>query len=57
MNAFSRIFIGWLEPIELTKDGFYAIQPAELTSQVYVIRKGFRQGEYLLLENRQPYQW
>lgn len=57
MNAFSRMFVGWLEPTEITEDGFYAVQPAELSSQIYIIRKGFPEGEYLLIENRQPYQW
>jgi M6 family metalloprotease-like protein len=57
MNAFSRALIGWLEPVPITQDGFYAIQPCELSSQIYVINKGFPAGEYLYIENRQPYKW
>lgn len=57
LNPFSRVLARWLDPIEITRDGFYAIQPAEISSQVFVIRKKFPAGEYLYLENRQPYRW
>lgn len=57
LNAFSRDFVGWLEPIEITEDGVYPIQPCEISSQVYVIRNKFPSGEYLYLENRQQILW
>ena len=47
----------WLDPIEITEDGTYPIQPTEISSQVYMISQNFPNGEYLLIENRQPVAW
>lgn len=56
--AYSRASIpGWLDPIVITQDGFYAIQPAEISAHVYKISHNFPDGEYLLIENRQPIKW
>jgi M6 family metalloprotease-like protein len=58
MSAFSRLKVeGWLEPIPITEDGFYAIQPSEISAHVYKISHNFPNGEYLLIENRQPIKW
>lgn len=58
MAAFSRLKVaGWLEPILIETDGFYAIQPSEISSHVYKISHNFPDGEYLLIENRQPVKW
>lgn len=55
MSSFSRLKTpGWLEPIEITRNGFYAIQPAEISGHIYKISHNFPDGEYLLIENRQP---
>jgi immune inhibitor A len=57
-SAFSRSKIeGWLEPILITTDGYYAIQPSEISSHVYKITYNFPSGEYLLIENRQQIKW
>jgi M6 family metalloprotease-like protein len=57
-SAFSRFKIeGWLQPIEIIEDGFYAIQPSEISSHVYKISHNFPTGEYLLIENRQKIKW
>lgn len=57
-SAFSRSKIeGWLEPIVISQDGYYAIQPAEISAHVYKITHNFPTGEYLLIENRQPIKW
>lgn len=57
-SAFSRSKIdGWLEPILITQDGYYAIQPAEISAHIYKITHNFPSGEYLLIENRQPIKW
>ena len=57
-SAFSRSKIeGWLEPILITEDGYYAIQPAEISAHIYKITHNFPDGEYLLIENRQPIKW
>jgi hypothetical protein len=58
MSPFSRIKVeGWLDPIVIDQDGFYAIQPSEISGQVYKIDAHFPAGEYLLMENRQPIKW
>lgn len=57
IDAYSRIANGWLEPIEITKNGFYAIQPSEISGVIYKISAGYPSGEYLLIENRQAIKW
>jgi M6 family metalloprotease-like protein len=54
LGPVSRMDVGWLDPIEITQDGVYAIQPAEVSAMIYIIRSGFPVGEYLLIESRQP---
>jgi hypothetical protein len=55
MSPFSRLSTpGWLEPIKIERNGFYAIQPAEISGHIYKISHNFPEGEYLLIENRQP---
>ena len=54
LSPFSRMECNWLKPIDITEDGYYAIQPSEISSQVYRIAKNYPEGEYLLIENRQP---
>jgi hypothetical protein len=48
---------GWLDPIVIDRDGFYAIQPSEISGHIYKIDANFPDGEYLLIENRQPIKW
>ena len=57
MSPYSRELAGWLTPIEITKNGLYAMQAAQISGSVYRIRSGFPAGEYLLLENRQIIKW
>jgi M6 family metalloprotease-like protein len=57
MSPFSRAAVGWIEPIEITKNGKYAVQAGEFSNQAYIIRKNFPAGEYLIIENRQPVLW
>lgn len=55
MSAWSKIQIGFANPILIEKDGPYEIRPVELYPDVYKIAKGFaNEKEYLLIENRQP---
>lgn len=56
-SAYSKILLGWLEPIEITSDGYYVIQPAEVSRQIYKISEPYPDGEYLLLEHRKPIKW
>ena len=54
LDCWCRTKIGWAEPHEIIYDGYYAIQPLEMSSQLYKISKGYPEGEYLLIENKQP---
>jgi hypothetical protein len=56
-DAWSRIQLGWVDPIVITKNGYYAIQASEISGHIYKISKNFPSGEYLLIENRQPIKW
>jgi hypothetical protein len=57
LDPWSKVEVKWLDPIEITENGFYPIQPSEISSQIYVIKKNFPEGELLYIENRQPMQW
>jgi M6 family metalloprotease-like protein len=57
MSPFSREAAGWLTPIEITKNGLYAAQSSQISGSVYRIRRGFPDGEYLMIENRQIIKW
>lgn len=57
LGPYSKLKLGWLDPIPIVTNGFYALQPSELSGQVYIITEGFPDGEYLLIENRQPLKW
>ena len=60
MSAWERIEINWDTPVEIIQSGTYHISAAELPDinakfpRIYKISYGFPQGEYLLIENRQP---
>ena len=55
VGAWSRIELGWVDPIVIDKDGTYEIRPVEQYPDIYKITEGFSNPkEYLLIENRQP---
>ncbi|KAL7527187.1 hypothetical protein ACHAXR_001842, partial [Thalassiosira sp. AJA248-18] len=56
LSAWSKLKLGWATAELIDKDGIYELE-ASLSSSaftVYKITHGFPDGEYLLLENRQP---
>ena len=53
LDPWSKMRLGWLTPIPITYDGEYSAEPSEIDADVYIIREGFPDGEYLLIENRQ----
>lgn len=57
LSPYNKMLIGWLEPIEIIVDGTYTIQTSSRYPQVYIIRKGYGVGEYLLIENRYIVDW
>ncbi|KAG7336621.1 M6 family metalloprotease domain containing protein [Nitzschia inconspicua] len=56
LMAWTKIQLGWINPIEITGDGVYSIRAAAEAPDAYVINKGYASGEYLLIENRQAIQ-
>lgn len=55
-DAWSKIQLGWLDPIYLTDDNTYTISPTHMSSDIYVINAGFPDKEYMIVENRQPFE-
>jgi hypothetical protein len=55
-DAWSKIQLGWLDPVYVYDDNTYTIEPTHVSSEVYVISAGFPDKEYMIVENRQPFQ-
>ena len=53
-SAWAKIQLGWLTPTLIGQDGTYSLHEVEEKGEVFKITKGFPEGEYLLVENRQP---
>lgn len=57
MSAWSKVVLGWVTPVE-PEPGINIIDAAAIQNpehpQVYIIKEGFPEGEFLLIENRQP---
>ena len=53
-SPWSKINLGWVSPTVISAPGTYSLQQAEDTAAVYRIDHGYPNGEYLLIENRQP---
>ena len=54
LSAWSKVSVGWVTPTVIDLDGTYELENSETSDKVYRIDSGFPEGEYLLLENRQP---
>ena len=57
MSPYSKMLAGWLEPIEIVYDGVYTARSSNQYPDIYVIQKGYGEGEYLLIENRYVVDW
>lgn len=55
LSAWSRLGVGWARATVIDKDGTYELRASTISNVVYKITAGYPEGEYLLLENRQPY--
>eukprot|EP00980_Cylindrotheca_fusiformis_P003046 scaffold713_cov131-Cylindrotheca_fusiformis.AAC.4 len=51
---YHKLKLGYADGIEITYDGTYTARPSELYPDIYIISAPFEEGEYLLIENRQP---
>ncbi|KAL7480343.1 hypothetical protein ACHAW6_006035 [Cyclotella cf. meneghiniana] len=54
LSAWSRVRVGWVVPTEIDEDGTYELPAASEGHAAYRVSVGFPDGEYLLIENRQP---
>lgn len=53
LDPWSKIQLGWIEPVRLQYNGNYTLRDAETYPEVYMIDEFYPEGEYLLIENRQ----
>lgn len=54
MSPWSKAQMKWLKPLTIEKGGRYVLPPSAATPACYKIDDNFPDGEYLLIENRQP---
>ncbi|KAG7347165.1 M6 family metalloprotease domain containing protein [Nitzschia inconspicua] len=54
MSPWTKMTVGWLDPILIVKSGTFNIAPSAVSGQVYRIDLNTEGSEYLLIENRQP---
>jgi M6 family metalloprotease-like protein len=52
--AWCKVALGWVKPTVLDNYGVYTARSSAVFPDIFKITKGFNQGEYLLIENRQP---
>jgi immune inhibitor A len=57
VGPWTKIFMGWLTPTEITNDGRYDIEASFSSEQVYKVSSGLPEGEYFLLENKNAVGW
>jgi len=57
LSAWSKVEVGWAKVVEIIHDGTFDIEASWKSSIVYKLSAGFPEGEYLLIENRQPYSY
>jgi M6 family metalloprotease-like protein len=53
MSVWSKMQLGWITPTLIKDEGRYSLNTSQLNEEAYLIKHGFKEGEYLLLENRQ----
>jgi hypothetical protein len=53
-SAWTKVTLGWADPIVISADGTYNARPAESYPDIYRIDFGYAPFEYLLLEMRVP---
>ena len=53
MCPWSKLQLGWLDPKEIKSNGEYTIEASALKPDIYIIKNGYPNGEYILIENRQ----
>ncbi|KAL3817197.1 hypothetical protein ACHAXA_007740, partial [Cyclostephanos tholiformis] len=54
LSAWSKVRLGWAKVEVIAYDGTYRLESSASSNTVYKIEAGYPEGEYLLIENRQP---
>jgi len=54
LSPWSKLELEWIRPIEISESGTYVARPSENVADIYIIRRGYEDDEYLMIENRQP---
>lgn len=57
LSAWSKALVGWANVVNITNDGTYDIEASWKSNVVYKLSVGYPEGEYLLIENRQPHSY
>jgi M6 family metalloprotease-like protein len=53
MSPYTKNLFGWVDVEIIDSDGTYQLTQSYESNKVYMIQRGFPEGEYLLIENRQ----
>jgi len=53
-SAWSKYVLGWINPSNLTTPGTYELNDIESNDEAFIISLPYADGEFLLIENRQP---
>ena len=57
VGPYTKIYLGWLNPTEISNDGRYDIEASFTSTQVYKVSAGLPDGEYFLIENKNAVGW
>ena len=52
-SAWCKVFLGWVQPTEITKAGQYSLPRVEDNAKIFKIKGNLPDNEYFLVENRQ----
>lgn len=53
LSPYTKNLFGWVDVVEINEDGTYELTQSFESNKVYIIKRGYPEGEYLLIENRQ----
>jgi len=53
-SVWSKYVLGWISPFNLSQPGTYELNDIESNAEAFIISLPYADGEYLLIENRQP---
>ena len=57
VSPYTKMFLKWLEPIDIKNDGRYSIESSFTSDQIYKVSTGLPDGEYFLIENKIAAGW